>query len=707
MTIGHAGRPVLPAGPRRGSASALRWVADNLAVVGPDPGDAIVSIAGLLPTEPGVVTVVGQLAGPDDWAMITEVLPIAVPPGAAARLAVSGAGMTPPHGPPPAAQLAQQLDADIYAPNGQLLLVPGGGMFALDGWRWFSPDGMVRQGGRRFPRPHWESEVDTIARHPVSGVRAYAVPAGLWLFSDAPGVPDPSLDDLVLAIPADPDRVTIVLGRPGTPAPGVEAVMSMLEALDPSMVIAPYGDAAAEAMRLATLIAEHWDSPVEVATGLPTLDGEFELVSVAVDPSGETWWTPPVSRLRVAPGVPPAPLGTVSLLAGLRPTGTGSHRLNERWVVEATQFGLWVRPPYAGQHVADVRRRPWDPQRLTVLVGLPGLPLPDDVLPMLHMLLNRLPADVRGRVTFVPAELNHLLDTDTDDRPDVVLADQRSTTPRWWRRDDRLFAVLLTVDGPTGMVRTDAGDVAPGDLGEIIATHRDPDPRPVLLIASAPIAPDVEQLLADQLQSYVIARRNDGWWASAPHRVGLEPRAAALLPSGFPFTEAELAAALTPARPAVRRQPARAADHEPLLSLAPAQEPAVVAQRLREGRSGVPTVVVATEPDWRHPFRLDGRPATALELARAIADHRPGWIAGRETVWLEAGELSESSLRLLANYLGTPVGTRARAVPDAPPAAHATGWFAVPPRGADGQDLTGPYLREGHLDQERYDHGEP
>ncbi|MFI5838778.1 hypothetical protein ACIA8K_03555 [Catenuloplanes sp. NPDC051500] len=682
-------------------------MAENLAVVGPDPDGSIVAMSGLLPVEPGVVTVVGQLTGPDDWAMITEVLPIAVPPGAAARLAVSGAGMSPPHGPPPAALLAEQLQADVYAPNGQLLLVPGGGMFAVDGWRWFSPDGMVRQGGRRFPRPHWESEVDTLARHAVSGVRAYAVPAGLWIFSDLPGLPDPSLDDLVLAVPVDPDRVTIVLGRPGAPAPSVDAARSMLDALDPSMVIAPYGDAAAESLRLATAIAEHWDSPVEVATGLPTLDVEYELVSVAVDPDGESWWTPPVSRLRVAPGLPPAPAGTVELLADLRPAGPGGYRLNERWVVEATQFGFWVRPPFAGQHVTEVRRRPWNAQRLTIQVGLPGLPLPDDVLPMLHMLLNRLPAYVRARVAFVPEELNHLLEPDSTDRPDVVLAAQRSTTPRWWRRDDRLFAVLLTADGPTGMVRTDAGEVEPGQLGEIIATYRDPDPRPVLLLASAPVAPDVEQLLADQLQSFVIGRRNDGWWASAARRIGLEPRAAVMLPSGFPFTDAELTAALAPARPAPRRQPVRAADHEPLLSLTPGgQESTVVAQRQREGRSAAHTVLVAAGPDWRHPFRLDGRPATAWELARTIADHRPGWAGDRETVWLEAGELSEALLRLLANYLGTPVGTRARLVPDAPPAARATGWFAVPPRDEEGQDLVDRYGRGGYPDQERHHHGE-
>ncbi|MDR7274278.1 hypothetical protein [Catenuloplanes atrovinosus] len=670
MTLpGH----LFPTAPRRGTASALNWVGEHLAVVGPDPGGAITSMASLLPAEPGVVTVVGQLAGPADWALITEVLPIAVPPGAAARLAVSGAGMSTAKG-APAADLAAQLQADVYAPNGQLLLVPGGGMFAVDEWRWFTADGQVRQGGRRHPRPAWEAEADMLVRHATPGIRAYAIPAGIWLFADVPGMPDPDLDDLVLAVPMDMERVTVVIGRPGTPPPGVDACLSVIEALDPSMVLAPYGGTATEALRIAEIIAERWDRPVEIATGLPTLDDEYRLVSVAVDPDGGSWWTPPVSRLRCVPGVPPAPAGRLDLLADLRPAGPDAYRVNERWVVEPTQFGLWVRPPFAGQHVSEVRRREWQPDRLVIAVGLPGLPLPDDVLPVLHALLNRLTDDVRARVEFVPEELNHLVEPDSEDRPELVLAAQRSTPPRWWRRDDRLFAVLLTVDGPTGMVRTDAGEVEPGQLGDIIATHRDPDPRPVLLVASAPVAPEVEQHLADQLQAVTIGRRADGWWASTPRRIGREDRPGVKLETGFPFSDDDLDAALTPPRAVPHRAPAHPADEEPLLSLAPSP-PAAPARP-----PGARTVVVQRGPDWRRPFRLGGQPVTAWELALTVAERRPGWVGERDVIWLEAGEVAEPLLRLLANYLGAPVGARARLVPDASPAARASGWCAVRPR---------------------------
>jgi hypothetical protein len=699
MTVpGQIGHPAYPAAPRRGVSSALNWVSEHLAVVGPDPGGAITAMAALLPVEPGVVTVVGQLAGPADWALITEVLPIAVPPGSAARLAVSGAG-TDSAVAAPAAALATQLQADVYAPNGQLLLVPGGGMFAVDEWRWFTPDGQVRTRGRRHPRPVWEAEVDMLVRHVTPGIRAYAVPAGIWLFSDVPGMPDPDLDDLVLAIPMDVERVTVVIGRPGTPPPGVDACLSVLEALDPSMIIAPYGGTATQAVRLAEIIAERWDRPVEVATGLPTLDEANRLVSVAVDQDGESWWTPPVSRLRCTPGEPPAPVGRLAFLADLRSAGPDTYRLNERWVIEATQFGLWVRPPFAGQHLDTVRRREWQPQRLTIAVGLPGLPLPDDVLPVLHALLNRLTDDVRARVDFVPEELNHLVVPDSEDRPDVVLAAQRSTAPRWWRRDDRLFAVLLTVDGPSGMVRTDAGEVEPDQLGEIIGAYRDTDARPVLLVGSAPVKPDVEQHLADQLQAVTIARRADGWWASAPRRIGREHRPAVRLDTGFPFADHDLDAVLTPTRHAPHRAPAHPADEEPLLSLAPSS-PAAPARP-----PGARTVVVARGPDWRRPFRLGGQPATAWDLAGTIAERRPGWIGEREVIWLEAGEVAEPLLRLLANYLAAPVGARARLVRDAPQSARASGWFAVRPRSTP-QEEPGWYGHNDVTEQERQHHGD-
>ncbi|MET7670349.1 glycosyltransferase [Micromonospora luteifusca] len=89
-------------------------------------------MAAVVPAEPDVVTVIGLLDDRDDaWPVMEAVLPIAVPPGSRARLAVADAG-APEAG--PALRLARELTATIIAPRTDVLLVPGGSLFAVDGW---------------------------------------------------------------------------------------------------------------------------------------------------------------------------------------------------------------------------------------------------------------------------------------------------------------------------------------------------------------------------------------------------------------------------------------------------------------------------------------------------------------------------------------------------------------------------------------------
>ncbi|TBL43339.1 hypothetical protein EYA84_02580, partial [Verrucosispora sp. SN26_14.1] len=70
--------------------SALNWVGDRVAVVGADPTGAVAAAATGLAAERDVVTVVGPLDTAEDWAFVETVLPIAVPPGSRARVAVAG-----------------------------------------------------------------------------------------------------------------------------------------------------------------------------------------------------------------------------------------------------------------------------------------------------------------------------------------------------------------------------------------------------------------------------------------------------------------------------------------------------------------------------------------------------------------------------------------------------------------------------------------
>ncbi|MGW0218395.1 hypothetical protein ACWDXH_28785 [Micromonospora chokoriensis] len=400
-------------GPRRPSSGSLRWLADGLAVVGPDPAGVVAVGAARLPTEPGVVTVVGEVAGPEDWAAITDALPAMVQPGTTVRLGISGAGtalgpgVTPDRDASPAAALSRQVQADVYAPDGPVLLVPGGSLYADGGWRRSSGSGPSVPAGLRHPRPDWEAEVDTVARHTGGALRARSVPAGLWVHRQTADPAPVSYDDPVYAIPPDGQRAVVVVGRPGLAPPDPRAVRTVLDALDPSVLLTPYGVPLSMVLDLASDLARRWGRPVDVATGLPTLDDEDRLVSAAVDPDGGGWWVPPVSRLRCAPGRAPTPVTPPAVVAGLTRDGD-TYRLGHGWGVAPTAWGLWIRPPQVRADRDDSGIPPPDGTRLTILVGLPGEPTPPEARTVLTTLVARLTAQQRARITVAPAEVDVL-----------------------------------------------------------------------------------------------------------------------------------------------------------------------------------------------------------------------------------------------------------------------------------------------------------
>ncbi|WP_410813442.1 hypothetical protein [Micromonospora sp. 067-2] len=409
-------------GPRRPPSGSLRWLADGVAVVGPDPGGVVAVGAAQLPTAPGVVTVVGEVAGPEDWAAITEALPALVQPGTAVRLGISGAGTalgsgaTPDRDASPAAALSRQVQADVYAPDGPVLLVPGGTLYADAGWRLSTGSGPSTPAGLRHPRPEWEPEIDTVARHTGGALRARSVPAGLWLHRQTADRTPVSYDDPVYAIPPDSRRAVVVVGRPGLAPPDPRAVRTVLDALDPSVLLTPYGVPLSLVVDLASDLVGRWGRPVEVATGLPALDDEHRLVSASVDPDAGDWWIPPVSRLRCAPERAPTAVTPPAVVAGM-PRDGDTYRLTDGWVVEPTAWGLWVRPAHLPDDRDDPRRRPTDGTRLTILVGLPGEPPPPEVRTLLSGLVARLTPQQRARTTIVPDEVDVLVHAGSEAAP--------------------------------------------------------------------------------------------------------------------------------------------------------------------------------------------------------------------------------------------------------------------------------------------------
>lgn len=653
-----------------GAAKALRWVTDSLAVVGDDPQGAIASLAGMLPVEPGVVTVIGEPAGRQAWELVAELVPVAVPPGVLTRLVVSGTGGSAGPAVAPAHDLARRIDSEVEAPLGRVTVVPGGTLFAPDGWRRFAPDGRVTTLGRRVPHPEWEDALDMLTGPAAPGLRVVPIPAGLWVTTDDPAAP---ADDLPFAVPMDTDRPVLLLGRPGYPPPDGEQLATLVDALYPDVVIAPYGSGSDVCLAVAEAAARRWGIPVEVATGLPALDHRGATVSVAVDPDGSGSWQPPFPRLRSFPTGPTRPFGEVEPLAGVPQTGPGTYRLNNRWVAEATPYGLWVRPPFAGSVAAQVRGAHTDPRRFTVRVGLPGAPLGDEVLPLLHALIARLPGGVRERLDVVPHEVAVALSvgTTTPQAPDVAIAPERAGAPRWWRPDPRFFTVLIEADRRTGLIQSDAGPVDGYDAGEIVAGQNGRAGRPVLLVANAPVAEPVQQDLADQVQAVVIGPDRSGWRVCRPRRAGITVVPPTVFDAAYPFPDPAVAAAtLLPPVPALTPGFGDPGD-------APLDLREMPNANVAYGHS---TVAVTAGPGRRMPFVLHGRPVTAWELAEEIGVRRPTWLRRNRPVRLDVPHVDGPVLHLLANYLGTPVGIRMERLTADAVGDEDRGWLVVTAR---------------------------
>jgi hypothetical protein len=717
-----------PGDQRRGPAAALHWLSDTLVVVGPDEDGAIAAVASRLPPEPGVVTVVAELVGPDDWDVLTEVLPIAVPPGSATRLCVSGVASPAASGRAPAAVLASVLQADVLAPAGRLLLVPGGALFAVDGWRRYDGQGLIARTGRRAPRPAWEAAVDGAAGRAGRGLVATPIPAGVWVHRADPGA---RLDELPYSVPVDPRRPLLVLGRPGTPAPDPGEVDRLVAALPASTLVAPYGTTGHAGAVLVARLVRQWQALVEVATGLPTLDASGKLVHTSVDPDGCGAWHPPHTRLRAGFTGPWQPVGPVDCLADL-PTWARGYRLDEHWLVEPVQSGLWVRPLRAGPRAAEVRELAWDPTGLVIQVGLPGATRTDDALSALQALFARLPRPTAGRVevrpagrgvagpgdgvdrrparpelrptgrTFhdggVPAEVRpdrsagRVLDRASGDdatqparlsdvrhpRPGqksyVDFTPERVGPPGWWRPHPRLFTVLVPATGPNDLVRIEAGVVDAGRLGELVASAAGWGGRPILLAASGPVSRAVPQRVADQVQAAVVADDGNGWCGVLPRRVRTVVAPELRLSSGFPFGADDLGRlARTPRRPlAVLGNP----DGDAPLEL---RADPHVAGGLGDGGT-VAVLAIDAGPAPGCPFQLAGEPVDGWRLATEIARRRPAWTHRDRAVRLVVDRVDRTAQQLLANYLGSPVEVRADRLTDPPSGVDGSRWCLARPR---------------------------
>ncbi|MFD5777455.1 hypothetical protein [Streptomyces fungicidicus] len=386
------------------------------------PLEVLAEVAGAVGREEDVVTVIvgyadeGGAPGADHWARLGALLDSLRARGTdRIRLVMSGAGDDRPDRPCVARRIADAWEVEVTAPDGAVLITPGGALFVHGdsrpgcGWWRFAPGAEPRRLGRRAPAPDWEEALDGVPVRTSGGCVVERVPAGVLIRpAEAPG---PASDDLCFSVPVDFERLTVLVGAPhaeDVAADEVAAVLAGLPAAERSRArLAPGGRR--DLLRLGQSVADRLGTEVEVLTGLPLLDDHAPPGTAArptlVGRDGRPSWRPFVSAVVCGP-VDAEGRAPVPRPVGLHPpdwilggSERGTVRLTDRWQASVTRAGLalWApdgpRPGPLGPAV--------DPEVCAIELGMPGQPLDGSLLPALSRLLRGLGTDVRSRTTLL------------------------------------------------------------------------------------------------------------------------------------------------------------------------------------------------------------------------------------------------------------------------------------------------------------------
>ncbi|MGP2436809.1 hypothetical protein [Streptomyces sp. JW3] len=377
---------------------------------------------------PDTVTIVAA-AGADAsaalWSRLSESLDSLREAGTrSVRLVLSGAGLDRPDRPAPARRIADAWGLTVEAPDGPVLVVPGGSVFVPPGdggWWRFAPGERPAMLGPRTPAPHWQAALRGAPARTSDGCVVEQIPAGLLIRPAEATAARPG--DLFHAVPVDPKRPAVIVGVPWGEDVLASEVAEVLAAL-PAAVragvrLAPGGRR--DLLPLGRAVATELKAEVEVSTGVPLFAadsplGTYGVRSVLVGPDGAARWLPFVDAVlcpppaparpapgpdgpAAAPGPAPAPrlLRWTSPLPDPRGPEDGVLHLSDTWRATITRAGLWVDrrdgppPPWSA--------RPVSSEGPTVEIGVSGDRLDDSLWPVLSRLLGRLPADLRTRTT--------------------------------------------------------------------------------------------------------------------------------------------------------------------------------------------------------------------------------------------------------------------------------------------------------------------
>ncbi|MDU0292604.1 hypothetical protein NUG22_25630, partial [Saccharothrix longispora] len=300
------------------------------------------------------------------------------------RLLAPHAGAVGPAGEvPPARLLAERLGVEVVAPDNALVRLSGGSVFVSGpgaGWVAYRPGATGRRSGPRHPAPWWQEL--------LPGGLGEQIPLGLWLRT--PGGDDRA-DDPLRTLSPDPERLVVVVGAPGEPAPEPAAVADALRALPGEArdrtVLVCYG------CDLAQALADELGGPVRALHGVPGPEGPVHL-----DERGDPTWRPFALESAHLPGAAPVVDRWHAPVASMRLIGPAAYRLAEGWLLDVVPRGLVARPD-------DLPAEPaWSGRTgpTADLVVAARDEVPEGVVAALDDLVRDLPADARRHLRVVP-----------------------------------------------------------------------------------------------------------------------------------------------------------------------------------------------------------------------------------------------------------------------------------------------------------------
>ncbi len=377
-----------------------------------DPAD-VADLARTLHPGSGTVTIVATAPGGAAgalWPRLSELLDTLRAEGTrSVRLVMAGAGDDRPERPALARRIADSWELVVEAPDGQVLVVPGGSVFVPPGdggWWRFAPGEQPELLGPRTPAPDWQPGVHRVPARMADGCVVDRIPAGLLIRPAGATASRPG--DVFHAIPVDHQRPAVVVGVPwgeDVAASEVAELLITLPAAVRSRVrLAPGGRR--DVLRLGQSVAWMLKAEVEVTTGLPLFAAErpldsYGVRSVLVGADGAPVWVPFVDAVLCPPAedadTPPPPrlLHWAPPLEEIGGAEDGVVLLSERWQATATRAGLWVGardgvpPPNSVQPVSG--------DGPVVEIGRPGERLDSSLWPVLSRLLETLTPALRER----------------------------------------------------------------------------------------------------------------------------------------------------------------------------------------------------------------------------------------------------------------------------------------------------------------------